>query len=333
MSIDPAQSGGLGPIRPPDGPGSPVGSDGPDGPDGSEVGFLAALDAVLARYRVVAERRRVRVGGTGRTAQVLLAGDGPPLVLVIGGGVPAAFWVPLLARLPGRRLHAIELPGFGLTDPTTYAPDTLRWTAIDHLTGVLDALHLESAPFVTQSMGSQWTTWLAQEQPGRVQRQVMIGCPAFFLGTSAILPFRLASVPGLGPLLMALQRPSTTSAAATLRAVGEHPDGLPELRDLLVATQRRPAYRPSLLALMRSVMHWTRPRRPIVTTAEQLRQVRHPVRLIWGEQDPFGAVAAGTRIAELIPRADLHLVAGGHAPWLHQAERVGRLTEEFLVAG
>ena len=54
-------------------------------------------------------------------------------------------------------------------------------------------------------MGSQWANWLAEDQPGTVHRQVMIACPAFILGTSAIPPFRLASLPGLGPLLMALQ--------------------------------------------------------------------------------------------------------------------------------
>jgi 2-hydroxy-6-oxonona-2,4-dienedioate hydrolase len=293
-------------------------------------GFLAALGALLARYRLVAERRYLQVGDTGRTAHVLVSGDGPPLVLVIGGAVPAAFWVPLMAQLRGRRLYAIELPGFGLTDPATYTPATLRRTAVDHLAGILDDLRLGPAPFVTQSMGSQWTNWLAEEEPGRVQRQVMIACPAFFLDTEAIPPFRLASLPGLGRLLMTLQRPSTKNAERMLRAVGESPDGLEELRDVMLATQRLPSYTPSLLALMRSVMSRTRPRPQIVTTANELRDVRHPVRLIWGERDPFGTVGAGQRIADLVPDADLHVVPGGHAPWFHQAERVGRLTHEFL---
>jgi 2-hydroxy-6-oxonona-2,4-dienedioate hydrolase len=294
--------------------------------------YLAALHRLLDRYELDADRRYVTVGDTGRTAQVLVAGEGPPLVLVIGGGVPAAFWVPLMARLPRHRLHAIELPGFGMTDPTAYSPTTLRRTAVSHLTGILDALGLGPVPFVTQSMGSQWATWLAAEQPARVQRQVMMACPAFFLDTTAVLPFRVASVPGLGPLLLSLQKPSTKSAAASLRMVGEDPTGLEELRDMMLATQRLPTHTSSLLALMRSVMSWTRPRPGIVTSASQLRRVRHPVRLIWGERDPFGSVAAGRRIADLIPEADLHVVPGGHAPWFHQTDRVAELTTEFLEA-
>lgn len=294
--------------------------------------FLDAQQRVLDRYQVTAQRRYVEVPATGGQAQVLVAGEGPPLVMVIGAAVPAATWAPMMARLPGRTLCAVELPGFGLTDPTTYHCDTMRRTAVDHLAGVLDVLGLGPSPFVTQSMGSQWTTWLAAEQPGRVVSQVMIGCPAFFLDTSAVLPFRLASVPGLGRLLMSLQRPSATNAERVMRMVGEEPAGLGELRDVLLAAQRVPTYTPSLLALLRAVMRWTRPRTSIVTTPDQLRAFRHPVRLIWGEQDPFGRPGTGRRIADLIPAADLHVVPGGYAPWFHHADLVAGLTREFLAA-
>ena len=295
----------------------------------SVADFLDAQQRVLDRYRVTAHRRYVTVP-TGGQAQVLVAGQGPPLVMVIGVGVPAAFWIPLMARLPDRTLYAIELPGFGLTDPITYYPATLRRSAVDYLDGILDVLGLESSQFVTQSMGSQWTAWLAADRPGTVRSQVMVGCPAFFLDTSAVLPFRLASVPGLGSRLMALQRPSVRTAEQVMRSVGEDPTGLGELRDLLLATQRVPTYTPSLLALMRAVMSWTRPRPAVVTTTDQLRGIGHPVRLIWGEQDRFGRIGAGRRIAELIPDADLHVVPGGHAPWFHHADLVAGLAREFL---
>jgi len=301
-------------------------------PGGSVAAFLDAQQRVLDRYRVTARRRFVELP-SGMQAQVLVAGEGPPLVMVIGGAVPAAFWIPLMAKLPGRTLYAIELPGFGLTDPIGYDPVTLRRTAVDYLAGVLDVLGLAASQFVTQSMGSQWTAWLAADRPGTVASQVMVGCPAFFLDTSAVLAFRLASVPGLGSLLMALQRPSPKGAEAVMRMVGEDPAGLVELRDVLLAAQRVPTYIPSLLALMRAVMSWTRPRPAVVTTPDQLRRISHPVRLIWGERDSFGRPEAGRRIAELIPGADLRVVPGGHAPWFHHADQVAELTREHLETG
>lgn len=292
--------------------------------------FLDAQQRVLDRYQVTAERRYVEVATTGGQAQVLVVGDGPPVAMVIGGAVPAAFWVPLMARLPGHTLHAIELPGFGLTEPVTYRPDTVRRTAVDYLSGVLDGLGLTRSHFVTQSMGSQWTAWLAADRPERVRSQVMVGCPAFFLDTSAVLPFRLASVPGLGSALMSLQKPSAKSTERLLRLVGEDPAGIGELRDVLLATQRLPTYVPSLLALMRAMMRWTRPRPEVVTTDDRLRGVHHPVRLVWGRQDSFGRLDAARRMADLIPDADLHVVPGGHAPWFHHADTVAALTQQFL---
>jgi len=115
-----------------------------------------------------------------------------------------------------------------------------------------------------------------------------------------------------------------------MQIVGEDPAGLDELRDVLLAAQRVPTYAPSLLGLMRAMMRWTHPRPAIVTTPDQLRQIGHPVRLIWGERDPFGHPDAGRRMVELIPSADLHVVPGGHAPWFHYADLVSGLTREFL---
>ncbi len=294
--------------------------------------FLEAQRRVLDHYGVTAQRRSIEVPTIAGQAQVLVAGKGPPLVMVIGGAVPAAFWIPLMAKLPGRTLYAIELPGFGLTDPTAYLPETVRRAAVDYLGGVVDALGLGRSDFVTQSMGSQWTTWLAAEQPRRVRSQVMIGCPAFFLDTSAVLPFRLASVPAVGTVLMSLRKPSTKSAEQVMRMVGEDPRGVDDLRDVLLAAQRLPTYAPSLLALMRATMRWTRARPAVVTTPDQLGRIGHPVRLIWGERDPFGRPESGRRMAELIPDADLHVLPGGHAPWFHHADAVAGLTREFLEA-
>ena len=82
----------------------------------STEAFLRAQGAVLDRYGVAAEQRFVDVPGVGGRAHVLVAGEGPPVVMVNGLGNPAAMWAPLMARLDGYALLAVDLPGFGLTD-------------------------------------------------------------------------------------------------------------------------------------------------------------------------------------------------------------------------
>jgi len=193
--------------------------------DATAAAFRDAQQRVLDRYRMPAENRFVPVPSIGGRAQVLVAGEGPPLPMVIGGGIPAVFWAPLMAELSGHTLYAIELPGNGLTDSVRYHRTTFRRTAVAFLADVLDALEIGPGPLVTHSMGSLWTTWFAWDRPGRVTSQVMVACPALFLDTCAILPMRLASVPGLGTLLMSRQNPSPKAAEQMMRMVGEEPTG------------------------------------------------------------------------------------------------------------
>lgn len=228
--------------------------------DEATAAFRDAQQRVLDRYQLPAQSRFVEVPSISGRAQVLVTGEGPPLPMVIGGAIPAVFLAPLMAELSGHTLYAIELPGNGLTDRACYYHTTLRRTAVAYLADILDALDIRPGPFVTQSMGSLWTTWLAWEQPGRVLSQVMIACPAFFLDTSVILPWRMASIPAFGNLLLSLQKPSVKGAEQIIRMVGEDPAGPDEIRDVMVAGQRMPHRRQDLVELMRSVMSWTRPR-------------------------------------------------------------------------
>lgn len=244
--------------------------------DDRVAAFRRAQQRVLTRYRVAAEPRFVEVPAIGGQTQVLVAGDGPPLVMVIGGTTPAAFWAPLMARLSGRTLYAMDLPGFGLTAAVDYRPETYRETAVAFLAGLLDGLGLDRCQFVTNSMGSLWSLWLAQEQ-ARVEAQVMVGCPAFFLGTTAPVPMRLASVPWLGRRLLTLREPSAKQVEQIMAMVGEEPRGIHELRDALLACQRLPAYVGSMQGMMRSVMSWTRARPEVTVGPEQLRAIQHPV--------------------------------------------------------
>jgi pimeloyl-ACP methyl ester carboxylesterase len=292
--------------------------------------FRLAQRRVLNRYGVAAGTRFVDVPAIGGRAQVLVAGAGPPLVMVIGGSIPAAFWAPLMAHLPGRTLYAMDLPGFGLTDAVDYRPETYRQTAATFLAGVLDGLGLDRCQFVTNSMGSLWSLWLAQEQ-ARVEAQVMVGCPAHFLGTAAPAPMRLASVPWLGRRLLTLREPSVKQVEQVMAMVGERARGIDELRDVLLACERLPTYVDSMLGMIRSVMSWTRVRPEVVTGPEQLRAVQHPVQVIWGEDDTFGTVETGRRIARLIPGGRFAALPGGHAPWFHHAEQIATITREFLA--
>jgi pimeloyl-ACP methyl ester carboxylesterase len=289
--------------------------------------FERAQAAVLARSGVAARSTRVAV--PGGSAHVLVSGEGPPVVLVNGIGTPAAMWAPVMPHLKGMGLHAVDLPGFGLTQLDGSLTPDVRRKAVAFLVDVLDALQLERPMFVANSLGSLCTTWLSLDRPDRVAATAHIGCPALVLGTAAPLPMRLLSVSGLGALLERVQPPSPRQVRGLAKMVHEDPLP-PELVELLVATERLPAFtrafRPALHELLR--LRGARP--DVALTAEQLASIPHPVLLVWPADDPFGSPDVGQRAADLIPDAELHVVPGGHVPWVRHPQEVGRLVLPFL---
>ena len=296
-----------------------------------ERAFVEAQERALRRYGVDAESRLVEVDAVHGSAHVLVAGTGPPVMMVIGGGLPAAMWAPLMGRLGGFTRYAVDLPGLGLTSPTTFDPATFRAFSVEFLDQVLQALGLERAVLVGQSIGGLWSTWLARDRPQHVSRLALIGCPAAMLGTSAPLGLRMLTVPGVAAMLSRLQPPSTRQVERVARMGGEDLSGRSELRDLLEAAERLPTWTPSLVRIVRAVVGLRGARSEVVLTADELAAVSRPVQLIWGEHDPFGPPSVGARAAQLIPSAHLHVVAGGHGPWFGQAGPIAELATPFLA--
>jgi pimeloyl-ACP methyl ester carboxylesterase len=291
--------------------------------------FTAAQDRMLARYGVEAESRFIDVPVVGGRAQVLIAGEGPPVIMVGGIGTPAAMWAPLMAQLAGFRLHAVDLPGFGLTDTKRDLTSQYRATAVRFLCETLDQLGLDCASFVASSLGSTWVLWLSLDAPNRVVAAVHVGCPATALGTSAPLPMRLLSAPRVGRLMMKLQPPSHKQVEQLSRMVHEHPL-VPELADLLVATERLPHFEPAFLGTLRTMIRIRGARPEMALSAAVLSGVRQPAQLVWGNHDPMGSTEVALRLAEALPDAELHIVEGGHAPWLTQADQIGSLATAFI---
>lgn len=291
--------------------------------------FLEAQRGMLDRYGVEAHSRVFEVPATGGRAHALVAGEGPPVVMISGIGTPAAMWAPLMAELKGFRLLGVDLPGYGLTDPTPGFADDLRRNAARFLADALDGLELERPSFVANSLGSLWTMWLALERPERVGALVHVGCPALVLGTSAPVPMRLLAVRPLGRILTRLQPPSPKQVEQLARTVNEYPL-VPELVDLLVATERLPGFRPTFLAQLNVLLRLRGSRPEPTLDAEDLERIDHPTLICWGRDDPFGSPRVGERMAEALPDAELHVFGGGHAPWLTQASRIGPVATRFL---
>lgn len=267
-------------------------------------------------------------------ARVIEVGSGKPVVLVHGGGGVAALWAPLMAELKDVRLLAVDRPGCGLTDGFNYRGVDFRRHAVQFLEGLLDALNLESAPFIANSVGGLWTFWLALDKPGRVSAIAQLGCPALILDTSAPFPMRLLSVRGLNQIMFAVEPPSQRQAKRILKRMGHSEESVERLPAEFIECFFRAGtlrnYKTGWLTLLERVLRLGGPANDLPLHEDELRRIRQPVAFVWGDSDPFGGPEVGRLAVNDMPNATLEVIPGGHLPWVDDAASCGQAALKFL---
>lgn len=272
---------------------------------------------------------RVRVVETGD-------GSGSPVVAIPGGLGYGVTWAPLLPALTDHRVFVVDRPGGGLSDGIDHRDRPLASIAARSTAAVFDHFSLETAPIVANSMGGLWAFRFALERPDRVTAIAALGCPALYPGTSAPLPMRLASLPGVGRLLYArFMRPDEVGDAhEALRFLGHPPataTALPgAFHEAMFLMETLPTARRSWTSLLRAALRLRGANPASALTREDLRRLDVSVCLLWGRDDPFGTVDTGRRGLDQLRDADLHEVGVGHLPWLDEPERCGDLVTAFL---
>lgn len=288
------------------------------------------------RYGIAVESRDARLADPPLRVRVLESGTGPPLVLVHGSGMAAATWAPLMPHLRGRRLLALDLPGFGLSDPHDYGGRPLRSHAVAQLRSLLDALELERADLVGTSLGGMWALNLAAAHPERVGAVVSIGAPAVaFPGTRGDPMFTAITTPWVGAVAVRLRPPTTGTARRGLArvlgqpAVARTPD---EWFDVTRLSMEVPGWPRAMRSHMLLALRVGRPRPENFFREEELRRLEAPVLFIWGDRDAYGGPEIGRRAAALMPSARLEVMPANHAPFLDDPQRCAALIEAFVDA-
>lgn len=126
----------------------------------------------LQDLRLTIEREKVEAGGPAVSVAALGRGR-PPFVLLHGLGGRWQHWLPVLAELArGRRVFALDLPGFGESDrlPGRVSVDAL----VERLGSVLDYLEIERATVFGHSLGATLAVRLGLRNPDRADGVVLV---------------------------------------------------------------------------------------------------------------------------------------------------------------
>jgi pimeloyl-ACP methyl ester carboxylesterase len=257
----------------------------------------------------------------GDTAYRVEGERGPWVVLIHGLITPMYSWEPLSTALAsaGFRVLRYDHFGRGLSDRPDVRYDPALYER--QLSELLRALAIDSAHVVGWSMGAIIAARLAQAQPERVSRLVLIA-PGMFVEPPPVVRL-VARLPWLGRAILARSAPSVIRGLPAQHL--EHPDRFLEY----AARMRTQTEVPGLGASFAStVLHYPWGSGPELAAAGAHPR---PVQLIWGNDDPSTPYRNAPRIREVFPRAELVTIAGArHAPHVEHAARVHPPLVEFL---
>ena len=162
---------------------------------------------------------------------------------------------------------------------------------------------------------------------------VSLGDPAVALpGVRVRMPLSLMTVRGVG--LAVLRSPSPPAVYRRLLAQGlgsAEVAGAPApMLEALRLSARRPENARTVASLMHAIDRFRRPRHESVLTPGELAKIRTPAMFIWGADYPYLGPEAARPSVDCIPGATLHVMPGGHGPWLVDAGRVADLVNAHL---
>jgi pimeloyl-ACP methyl ester carboxylesterase len=290
-------------------------------------------ERLFAKYEVSPQRRILELDSQPGVVRVLEVGEGPPVLLLHPAGLFGAFWSSQFVRLQGYRLLAPDLPGHGLSGAVDYTGLDLRQKFVSDLTAILDALEIERAAIVGNSMGGMYGLWTALAEPTRVTRLVVVGVPGVVLkGARESLAGALLGIRGLNRFLLRLPSSPKLSRATLSAAManGTSRTADPELFEIHYLAGRRPEVVVSFTTMIERMIRGTKPRSEVVLREDELAKLRVPTRFFFGDADVLGGREIADNAARHIADATVQSMAGGHFLSLDQPDEFARLVSIAL---
>lgn len=254
-------------------------------------------------------------------------GEGHPVVLVHGGGPGAtgfSNYSPNIEAIAaaGFRVLAIDLPGWGDSDEVDFA----TYDPVRAVVEFLDALGIEKAAFVGNSMGGHTSLRMTIEHQDRVSHLITMGPPI-----------------QMKPFLFGAAGPSEGIKIMYAGYFDQSVEAMKRLVDIMVFDQERFAS-PELLE-QRSKAAQERPEHlanvarliphapiPIWADLSRLGEITVPALLIHGRDDRVVSFESSLFLAANIPDSRVHIINRcGHWAQLEHADEFNRLVVDFVA--
>jgi pimeloyl-ACP methyl ester carboxylesterase len=302
------------------------------------AGFSCAASARESQSRKSAAPptgRFVRAGDVEIYLQEAGNGNRTPVVFIHGTGAWSETWRGSMTALAnaGFRSVAIDLPPFGFSE----RPKNNGYSLVDQgkrIVGVLDALGFKQAILVGHSFGGGPTVEAALMGAHRIKGLVLVDAALGLDAPSSNGPSIQKALIGFTPLRDALSAATITNPMLTKRFLRSFIFNKEAATDARVAIYQQPFIVEGSTKAVSSWVPTFLSRNQVAMSLDPKAYVnlRMPVSLIWGVEDTITPVSQAERVKQLIPHAELSLLAGvGHIPQIEDPARFDAALLEFLT--
>jgi pimeloyl-ACP methyl ester carboxylesterase len=286
------------------------------------VGFLAAT-ADSGEHGLRFRRVETREGELSITE----AGAGFPVLLLHGLGATKVSFLPTVAGLADSfHTIAVDLPGFGdSVKPIRAAYDAAYFAKV--MVALLDALDIDRAHFIGNSMGGRVAIELGLSSPDRVGRLGLLAPSLAWLRDRPWAPLLKLVPPQLGviqpaprPIVEAIVRRVVPGSQQQWAAAGI---------DEFLRSYLTPRGRAAFYAAARNIyLEEPRGRNGLWT---RLPGLKPPSLFVWGKRDTLVPIRFEDHVREALPAAEHLELDCGHVPQLEKPKETHAALREFFT--
>jgi 4,5:9,10-diseco-3-hydroxy-5,9,17-trioxoandrosta-1(10),2-diene-4-oate hydrolase len=255
------------------------------------------------------------------------AGTGPNLVLLHGSGPGVSGWSNFRGNFGvfAERFRTVipDLPGFGRSERPPFDRAYPR-VAADHLVRLLDALGMEKAHLLGNSMGGYVAFEFALAYPDRVDRIVGMGPGG--LAANILGPEQSEGARRLGEFMAAPSKEAMERWVDTM--VGNKSVVDDQLIEERLANALAPGAIESAVAIFMSLGQHPEP----VPLYARVKNIKAPTLITWGRDDRMLPVEGSLFGFRQMPNAELHIFSKcGHWAQVERKSDFERLVIDFLT--
>lgn len=256
------------------------------------------------------------------------AGSGDVVVMLHGSGPGASGWSNFHRNVEpfvkaGYRTLLVDSPGWSQSDPVFVDKGSRVVHNAAAVKGVMDALGIQKAHLIGNSMGGTSAIQFALDFPDRLDRLIVMGGGG--AGQSLFVPMPPEGI----KLISALYRQPTFENLKRMLDVFVYDSSA--LTDDLIQGRLK-----SMLEGEEHLRNFVRsadanPRHLAIDLTSRLPEVKARTLITWGRDDRFMPLDSGLRLLWALPNAEFHVFSkcGHWAQWEH-AEKFNHLVIGFL---